>query len=86
MSAEVRPVPGLPRKPPAVLMRSCSIVSELREEAPSSAIGPDRMLCIPIRNVLDCALATQGEANRLAALPATIVRRVMSPLIELHLP
>ena len=75
-----------PRKPPAALMRSCSIISELREEVPSSAIGPDRMLCIPMRNVLACALATQGAASKEAAPPASIVRRVISPLIELHLP
>ena len=67
-------------------MRSCSIISALREDVPSSAIGPDRMLCIPMRNVLASALATQGAASRLAPPPANIVRRVMSPLIELHLP
>ena len=77
---------GRPRKPPAALMRSCSIISALREEVPSSAIGPDRMLCMPIFNVLASALATQGAANRLAAPPANTVRRVMSPLIELLLP
>src|SRR5436305_10855276 len=66
-------------------MRSCSIISEFREEVPSSAIGPDRMLCIPMRNVLACALATQGAASRPAALPASILRRVMARLI-LHLP
>src|SRR5579872_5574556 len=73
---------GRPRKPPLALMRSCSIVSALREEVPSRAIGPDRMLCIPIRSVLACALATQGAANRLAVLPATIVRRVKSLLMN----
>jgi hypothetical protein len=63
-----------------------SIISELRGEVASSAIGPDRMLCIPMRNVLACALATLGAASRLAAPLANIVRRVMNPLIELHLP
>ena len=67
-------------------MRSCSIISALRDEVPSSAIGPDRMLCIPMRNVLASALATQGAASRLAVLPANRVRRVMNPLIELDLP
>ena len=52
-----------PRKPPAALMRSCSIISALREEVPSSAIGPDRMLCMPIFSVLASALATQGAAR-----------------------
>ena len=55
---------------------------KIQEEVPSSAIGPDRMLCIPMRNVLACALATQGAASREAAPPANIVRRVISPLIE----
>jgi hypothetical protein len=35
---------------------------------------------------LACALATQGAVSRLAVPPANIVRRVMGPLIELHLP
>lgn len=40
---------GRPRKPPAALMRFCSINSPFREEVPSSAIGPDRMPCMPMR-------------------------------------
>jgi hypothetical protein len=39
-----------------------------------------------MRKVLACALATQGAASTLAAPPAKMVRRVMNPLIELHLP
>jgi hypothetical protein len=35
---------------------------------------------------LACALATQGAASRLAVPPASTVRRVIGPLIELSSP
>ena len=61
-------------------MRSSSIITALRDEVPSSAMGPDRMVGMPIFMVLACARATQGAARKLAAPPAKTVRRVT----ELH--
>src|SRR4051794_24242477 len=54
-------------------------MTALREEVPSCATRPDRMVGIPTLIVLACARATQGAANVAAPAPisARVERRLM---------
>ena len=57
-----------PPKPPAALNFSTSSATALREEIPSMATRPDRIVGIPIRMVLFCASEIAGEPK--TAMPA----------------
>ena len=71
-----------PARPPAALTFSTSIITALREEVPSCATRPDRMVGMPILMVLACARATHGVANVTAPAPisASVERRLMPGL------
>src|SRR5262245_20764740 len=56
-----------PPRPPAALNFSASIVSALRDEIPSCATRPDRIVGTPILIGLSCALETNGKPRLLAA-------------------
>ena len=73
---------GRPANPPAALTLSTSIMMPLRDEVPSCATRPDRMVGIPTLMVLACAPATQGVANVTAVPPisASAERRLMPDL------
>ena len=63
-----------PARPPAALTFSTSSITPLREDVPSCATRPDRMVGMPTLMVLACARATQGAAK--VATPAPISARV----------
>ena len=68
-----------PARPPAALTLSTSIITPLREEVPSCATRPDRMVGMPTLMVLACARATHGLARvaTLAPISARVERRLM---------
>ena len=56
-----------PARPPAALTFSTSSITALRDEVPSCATRPDRIVGMPILMVLACARATHGVATRHSA-------------------
>ena len=74
-----------PARPPAALTFSTSIIAALREELPSCATRPERMVGIPILIDLPWERATMGAASTptvLAAAPVSNVRR-SKPILRL---
>src|SRR5215216_3874094 len=67
-----------PARPPAALTLSTSIITLLRDEVPSCATRPERIVGMPTLIVLACARATQGAANVTAPAPiiANVARRL----------
>ena len=67
-----------PASPPDALTFSTSSITALRDEVPSCATRPDRMVGMPILMVLACARATHGAANVAAPAPiiASVARRL----------
>jgi hypothetical protein len=59
-----------PPSPPAALNFSTSIVIALRDEMPSWATRPERMVGTPTRIGLFCARDTKGKPNPVAAVSA----------------
>ena len=77
-----------PPRPPAALNLSASICSEFRDEIPSCATRPERMVGTPMRMVLFCARETKGNpipaaVTALAALmnPRRFVSVLFFPFI-----
>src|SRR5438445_13072538 len=71
-----------PAKPPAALTLSTSSITPLRDDVPSCATRPERMVGMPILMVLACARATHGVANVRTPPPinANVERRLMPGL------
>ena len=74
-----------PASPPAALIFSTSIVTALRDEVPSCATRPERIVGMPTLMVLACACATHGVANVTAPAPisASVDRRLRPGLLFL---
>jgi len=68
-----------PARPPAALTFSTSSITALREDVPSCATRPDKIVGMPILMVLAWARATQGAATLIAPAPisASVERRLM---------
>ncbi|MGY4336408.1 hypothetical protein ACVWW3_001314 [Bradyrhizobium sp. LM2.9] len=68
-----------PASPPAALTLSTSSITALRDDVPSCATRPDRIVGMPILMVLACARATHGAATLIAPAPisANVERRLM---------
>jgi hypothetical protein len=67
------------------LTLSTSIITPLRDEVPSWATRPDRIVGMPTLMVLACARATHGAANVIAPAPisASVDRRLTPGLLFL---
>src|SRR5262249_32018189 len=69
-----------PASPPAALTLSTSSITALREDVPSCATRPDRLVGMPILKGLACARATQGAAKVTAPAPISAkVERRLTP-------
>ena len=66
-----------PPRPPAALNFSTSVMTALREEMPSCATRPDKMVGMPIRIGLSCAREIKG--NPIPAAAVTALAALMNP-------